>query len=101
MNTRTQLTKIYEKGAKIAFDAVVKMALNALRSNKKVKSFSMSMGRAAFFGYDDYPLERGTREYTKAMERLEAFIDEWDEFFRMTGDPVKIEKPDMKIVRDY
>jgi hypothetical protein len=84
------LEKKYNEADELALEIVEDMARHILRKHLNMEEFVMGMG-TAFFADENGGLLDGEKPYTKRyMKKLFDFIDEWDEFFKLTGTPMRI-----------
>jgi hypothetical protein len=82
---KRELEQCYDRAIDLASEIVEKMARKILRKDKSLHFFCMSMGLAIFVTKDDKNLGLDEK---KAFKELNAFVDDWDEYLKVTGEPM-------------
>jgi hypothetical protein len=84
-----QLTQVLESYYDTAFRAglmiIIKLARQILRENPDLDEFVMAMGSWTFWTHD----KESTNDNDDRFHSLLTFLDEWDDFFRFTGYPIR------------
>lgn len=87
-----RIQHLYNSACEIAFQEVDRLARIVLSKNKtKTKHFCMAMGTFSF-----YHLKDGDSMWDHQEEKLigwkslQKFIGEWDEYLKITGNPLSI-----------
>lgn len=83
----------------IAEAYVIAEAIKILKKHPNLNEFISGMGLYHFIGKDDNSLLHNLPKYI-AESKLILFIDEWDDFLRLSGNPLRI-KADGSVIRDW
>lgn len=93
--TNKQAVKFhYDKAGDFAVAEVERMARQILLTHPNLNEFIMGMGLACFTDKADNSLDTSDRRY---MKPLDDFISEWDEYLKITGEPMRFTATGKKI----
>ena len=105
-----EFNKQVESLAEIGYSIIEKLAREVMDKDKRISSFTMSMGCYFFSDYDGCPIdeelgrsgEYGLYKYFKKsiFAPLSEFISEHNEAFKFTGMPMRFAK-DGEIITDW
>lgn len=99
MNKEIQIH--YNRACEIALLEMEKLAREILRKNKTLKEFVNAMGSCFFTTYEGDTIdlwEYGTSRLTKpSFKKLADLIMEWDDYLKLTGEPMRFTATGEKI----
>ena len=101
-----EIAKLYAEAEKLALEEVERMARNILAKHKTLDEFIMCMGSWCFSVRDGLKMRTGyiytSSDYVdhtdlKYLEPFARFMDQWDEYLKLTGTPMRFTATGKKI----
>lgn len=93
-----QVDELLDQAYKLVRQELEKRVRAVLRQNRRAKSFCMAMGSASFNDRNGTPLFEDEAPYAKPVWDL---LDEYNDTFKLTGDPMRIEASAAPVVTDW
>ena len=111
-NLRNSVSSQYEKACDNALKVVEILARKIMTDNPDFCDFCMAMGSWSFSyevgSFNEFMEENRTSRklvekdlFEFEFEELDEFINEWDRYLKLTGNPVRIDNAKAPIVTDW
>lgn len=88
LTQKQEIKRLYNQCGDMALDEIIKMAREIMIKHPKAKEFIMGNGTCLFVDENDNRINEGDEIY-KFFKDLYEFIDEWDDYLKLTGEPMR------------
>lgn len=93
----TQISALLNQAEKIGLAEVERLARQAMKRYPRCKSFCMAMGGACFYDSTGHPIDDSHAAY----KPLWTLLDEYNNYLKLTGCPMKIKGCDGPTLTDW
>lgn len=97
MNASGIIQSYLDSASEVAIKEVERIARKTMRAYPEITCFCMAMGTAHFYDADGPMCEPND----KRSKELDDFLDEYDQFLKITGRPMRLDSHNGKICTDW